>query len=96
MAAALRGRDGGESARALDSMGLADLANRTVRELSMGQRRRAVLAAALIGEPRVLLLDEPLEAMDRGMRETIVAWLRGRLAAGSTAVVATHELRGSG
>ena len=41
----------------------------------MGQRRRAVLAAARIGAPAHLLLDEPLEAMDRGAREDILAWI---------------------
>jgi ABC-type multidrug transport system ATPase subunit len=77
---------------ALERVGLAELAHRTVRELSMGQRRRALFAAALIGDPTVVLLDEPLETMDRAMRETIVGWLGQRIAAGAAAVVATHEL----
>jgi len=45
---------------ALQFFSLHDLATRTVRELSLGQRRRAVFAAALIGTPRYILLDEPL------------------------------------
>jgi energy-coupling factor transporter ATP-binding protein EcfA2 len=58
----------------------------------MGQRRRAVLAAARIGTPGHLLLDEPLEAMDRGAREDILAWIRDRLAAGATVVVVSHDI----
>ena len=95
LVAALRiGRDAADriAEEVLERVGLADLAHRTVRELSMGQRRRALFAAALIGDPMVVLLDEPLETMDRAMRETIVEWLAQRLAAGATAVVATHEL----
>jgi ABC-type multidrug transport system ATPase subunit len=95
LVASLRGerRSAGEVAElALERVGLADLGNRTVRELSMGQRRRALFAAALIGDPTVLLLDEPLETMDRGTRSFIVDWLEERVAAGATAVVATHEI----
>ncbi len=78
--------------QALVRVGLADLGNRTVRELSMGQKRRALFAAALIGDPTVILLDEPLETMDRSMRALILEWLEQRVADGAAAVVATHEL----
>jgi ABC-type multidrug transport system ATPase subunit len=59
----------------------------------MGQRRRAVLAAALVGEPEVILLDEPLEAMDESTRRFIIAeWLVREAGLGRTIVVATHLL----
>jgi ABC-type Mn2+/Zn2+ transport system ATPase subunit len=58
----------------------------------MGQRRRSVLAAALIGTPSHVLLDEPLEAMDRGSRESILAWIDRLLAAKATMVVVSHDL----
>jgi ABC-type multidrug transport system ATPase subunit len=77
---------------ALERVGLGDLRRRSVRELSMGQRRRAMLAAAFIGTPDTLLLDEPLESLDRGMRESVVAWLAERVAGGACAVVSTHEI----
>ena len=77
---------------ALDLVGLTGHGARSVRELSMGQRRRAVLAAAFIGRPRVALLDEPLEAMDRGARATIVEWIAGLVRDEATVVVATHDL----
>jgi ABC-type multidrug transport system ATPase subunit len=82
-----------ESGReALERVGLAASARRSVRELSMGQRRRATLAAAWIGSPRVVLMDEPLEAMDRLIRQDILAWVDTLLARGATVAVATHEL----
>ncbi len=80
---------GGE---ALESAGLESLSNRSIRELSMGQRRRAVLAAAWIGSPRVILLDEPLEAMDRTMREQILTWIERLLCKNASVVIATHEI----
>jgi ABC-type multidrug transport system ATPase subunit len=88
----LRGEPRQAAERALELVGLDRLAHRSVRELSMGQRRRAVLAAARIGTPGHLLLDEPLEAMDRGAREDILDWIGGRLAAGATVVVVSHDI----
>ncbi|HWM89655.1 MAG TPA: ABC transporter ATP-binding protein [Thermoanaerobaculia bacterium] len=88
----LRGEPRQAAERALELVGLDRLAHRSVRELSMGQRRRAVLAAARIGTPAHLLLDEPLEAMDRGAREDILAWIDSRLAAGAAVVVVSHDI----
>ena len=88
----LRGRPVVEGAEALSTVGLDGLGDRSVRELSMGQRRRAVLAAAFIGEPTTLLLDEPLEAMDRAMREWLTTWITNASARGATVVVATHDV----
>jgi ABC-type multidrug transport system ATPase subunit len=76
---------------ALAAAGLEGLGGRSIRELSLGQKRRALFAAAFIGRPAHLLLDEPLDAMDREMRGTILAWLRKRLAEGASAVVVSHE-----
>jgi len=80
-----------DGAAALERAGIADSASRSVRQLSQGQRRRAVIAAAFVGRPSVLLLDEPFEAMDRGMREHLVDWIREAVAGDKTVVVATHE-----
>jgi ABC-2 type transport system ATP-binding protein len=77
---------------ALDRVGLIDVAWRTVRELSQGQRRRALVAAALIGDPRTIVLDEPLETMDAAMHDFICTWVVARRAAGAAVLVATHEL----
>ena len=88
----LRGEPRTAAAEALERVGLAALSHRSVRELSMGQRRRAVLAAAFIGQPAHVLLDEPLEAMDRGARDDILAWIDRLIAAGATVVAVSHDL----
>jgi ABC-2 type transport system ATP-binding protein len=76
----------------LGQVDLASSAGRRVREFSLGMRQRLGLAAALLGDPEVLLLDEPANGLDpAGM-----AWLRGLLRElagdGRTIVVASHVL----
>jgi molybdate transport system ATP-binding protein len=76
----------------LTRVGLGELGDRRPAELSGGQAQRAALARALVGEPRLLLLDEPLSALDARTRLTVRAELRRHLAdfAGSTVLV-THD-----
>lgn len=87
----LRGVPDGGALAAIDRVGLAGHASRSVRQLSQGQRRRAALAAAWVGQPSVLLLDEPLEAMDRAMRGEVIEWILASAAQGRTVVVASHD-----
>jgi thiamine transport system ATP-binding protein len=76
----------------LDLVGLSGCDDRLPGTLSGGERQRVALARALAVRPRLLLLDEPLSALDRGLREELAAQLHGILrAAGTTAVMVTHD-----
>lgn len=76
----------------LDLVGLAGAQKRSVRTLSGGQQQRVALARALAPRPRLLLLDEPLSALDRDLRERLAADLRSILVAtGTTALLVTHD-----
>jgi ABC-type multidrug transport system ATPase subunit len=81
-----------EGRNALEFFSLQHLAHRTVRELSMGQRRQAVFAACLVGTPSHILLDEPLEGMDRHTQKEILAWIEGHTQSGATVVVVSHMI----
>jgi ABC-type multidrug transport system ATPase subunit len=93
LVARLRGATYEDVANSLDRVGLLEVAWHTVRELSMGQRRRALFATALLGDPKIVILDEPLETMDQGMRDLIIAWTRERRSRGATVLLATHDLQ---
>jgi len=92
LAAGLRGEPRASVSEALEFFDLAAVAGRSVRELSLGQKRRATFAAAWIGRPPHLLLDEPLEAMDRGARDRILDRIAAHAAGGGTSVVVSHEI----
>jgi thiamine transport system ATP-binding protein len=79
-------------AELLDLVGLSGLADRLPATLSGGERQRVALARALAASPRLLLLDEPLSALDAGLRQRLAVDLRRILtAAGTTAVMVTHD-----
>jgi spermidine/putrescine transport system ATP-binding protein len=79
-------------ADALDMVGLADKLNARTSELSGGQRQRVALARAIVCEPRVLLLDEPLSALDAHLREQMQVELkRLQSVLGTTFVMVTHD-----
>jgi ABC-2 type transport system ATP-binding protein len=76
----------------LDLVDLAPAANRRVREFSLGMRQRLGLAAALLGDPQVLLLDEPANGLDPAGIVWLRGLLRGLAAEGRTVVFASHVL----
>lgn len=76
----------------LERVGLADYAQQRPRALSGGQAQRAALARALATEPRLLLLDEPLAALDAGTRGTVRRDLRRHLATfEGMRILVTHD-----
>jgi putative spermidine/putrescine transport system ATP-binding protein len=94
----LRGVKGAEASerieRALDTVKLGGYGDRRIDQLSGGQKQRVALARAIVFEPRILLMDEPLSALDKQLREHMQIELRqlhDRL--GMTTVYVTHDQR---
>ncbi len=79
-------------AEALDQVRLGSYGERRAQQLSGGQRQRVALARALVLRPKVLLLDEPLSALDKKLREEMQVELRAlQRAVGITFVLVTHD-----
>ncbi|SDB84924.1 thiamine transport system ATP-binding protein [Sanguibacter gelidistatuariae] len=79
-------------AELLDVVGLPGSESRSVATMSGGERQRVALARALAPQPQLLLLDEPLSALDRALRERLAGDLRAALVAtGTTALFVTHD-----
>jgi putative spermidine/putrescine transport system ATP-binding protein len=82
----------GRRAEALEMVRLAGFDARTPKELSGGQRQRVALARAIVNRPRVLLLDEPLGALDLKLREQMQVELKGiQGEVGITFIYVTHD-----
>jgi manganese/zinc/iron transport system ATP- binding protein len=78
--------------RALEQVGIGELADRQISQLSGGQQQRTFLARALVQEADLYLMDEPFAAVDAATEQAIVGILRSMRAAGRTAVVIHHDL----
>lgn len=87
-----RGAQRSRVAELLELVGLPDFAGRDVNRLSGGEAQRVALARALAPSPRLLLLDEPLGALDRSLRDDLVGELRVMLRElGQTTIHVTHD-----
>lgn len=86
-------RDAFRVEKAMQTCGIAHLAQRRIGEVSGGERQRAFLARALAGEPRVLVLDEPMSAVDEHQQETLYDVLRDLHArTHMTILMVSHDL----
>ena len=78
--------------RWLERLGLAERGEAKVEELSHGNQQRAQLAAALVHEPKLLVLDEPFAGLDPLAVRTLAEVLRGEAARGAAVVFSSHQL----
>src|SRR5699024_4650926 len=76
----------------LEMVDIPELANRAVAQLSGGQAQRVALARCLVIRPAVILFDEPLSALDRGLRQRLAVDIRTLLKrTGTSAIYVTHD-----
>jgi ABC-2 type transport system ATP-binding protein len=80
------------TARLLERLGLADRANAAVESLSLGNQQRAQIAAALVHEPDVLILDEPFSGLDPIAVEIVQSVLKEFAGAGTPVLFSSHQL----
>ena len=80
--------------RMLEDLGCAELAPRHPHQLSGGEQQRVALARALVIDPRILLLDEPLAALDATARRSLRGFLTARIRnMGRPSLIVTHDVR---
>ncbi|MGE5504389.1 MAG: ABC transporter ATP-binding protein [Actinomycetota bacterium] len=90
--ASLKGRPRRECRDLLDGVGLAHAAGRRVATYSKGMRQRLGLAQALLGQPRLLLLDEPTTGLDPELRAVFYDLVRQRAEGGAAVILSSHLL----
>ena len=83
---------GAAARRALDAVDLMDAADRKIGGYSKGMRQRVKLAQALVHDPQLLILDEPLSGMDPIARRKTIGWIREWGRAGKSVIVSSHIL----
>lgn len=86
-----RGMKKGLTPELAELLGLYELADRRIGQLSGGQKRRVSLALALMGEPEYLLMDEAFNALDVGYRILLLDWMKGFCARGGAVLWCSHD-----
>jgi len=76
----------------LETLDLNAHAERYPRDLSVGERQRAALAAVLVADPEIILLDEPTRGLDYRQKKALVAFLQREKKRGRTVIMATHDV----
>lgn len=90
--ATLQGQDGDAVERAVRTAGLEQVRTQLAGDLSGGQLSRTSLACAVVGDPEVLVLDEPTVGQDPVLREELWTWFRRLAAEGRTLLVSSHVM----
>jgi ABC-type multidrug transport system ATPase subunit len=79
------------SAALREALGLDELRDTAIERMSLGQRRRACLGAALMGPPELLVLDEPDNGLDARRLDALIVLLKAHAAAGGACLLASHD-----
>ena len=87
-----RGMARGGYGSLLETLDLTAHADRYPRDLSVGERQRVALAAVLVADPGIILLDEPTRGLDYRQKEALAAFLQREKARGRTVIMATHDV----
>ncbi len=83
--------DNAAAERALAALGIGHLADQVYTEISGGERQLALIARALSGEPRLLVMDEPTASLDFGNQARVLGQIRRLAAAGIAVLFSTHD-----
>jgi energy-coupling factor transport system ATP-binding protein len=86
------GRPAGDEGGLPGLLGLEAHMHRYPRDLSVGERQRVALAAVLVANPEILLLDEPTRGLDYAQKEALEGFLRGQRDRGRAIILATHDV----
>ena len=81
--------------KALEEVGMGELQNRQIKNLSGGQYQRVMIAKALVSDPCILILDEPTSGVDHASKESLYNLLKDLNKKGMTILLITHDLEDS-
>jgi energy-coupling factor transporter ATP-binding protein EcfA2 len=87
-----QGLPASDDAALLRTVGLEEMRDRYPRDLSAGERQRVALAAVLVSDPALILLDEPTRGLDYAQKAALAAFLQAQKQRGKTVVIVTHDV----